>query len=108
MSKNERRKHSPEFKQLIVDEVESGRKSVAEVCREHRLAGSMVKRWSGQLGPGGSGLPVRGGYKLKSRSKKAAYIRKAELSQTRAELIADFERRVGLMALDLLAALKSK
>lgn len=40
-----RRHFTPEFKAQVVLEILSGRKSVAVVCREHKIAPEVVARW---------------------------------------------------------------
>ena len=39
------RTFTPEFKAQVVLEIVSGRKSQAQVCREHQLKESLVSRW---------------------------------------------------------------
>ena len=41
-----RRRFTPEFRVQVVLELLSGSKSMAEVCREHRLASQVVSAWS--------------------------------------------------------------
>jgi len=40
-----RRSHSREFKLMIVQQVSSGEKRAAQVCREHDLSNSVLDRW---------------------------------------------------------------
>jgi len=51
-----RRVFTPEFKLQVVLDVLSGRKSNAEVCREHELAPAVVTAWKEQFGAHAPGI----------------------------------------------------
>lgn len=53
---DKRRVFSPELKLQVVLEVLSGRKSNAEVCREHGLAPAVVSAWKEQFGARAPGI----------------------------------------------------
>jgi len=53
---DKRRVFSPEFKLQVVLDVLSGRKSNAEVCREHELAPAVVTAWKEQFSARAPGI----------------------------------------------------
>src|SRR4051812_8646271 len=78
----ERRRHSSEFKQQIVQQILSGAMSMARACREHNLAPSMVDRWKQKF---------KAGTLLQGTSGQDTVL------MTR---IAELERMVGRLALE--------
>lgn len=84
-----RRKFSPEFKTQVVLQVLSGEKSLAEVCREHQLTAQMVGNWKQQF---------------------LAHARRAfdsEANHAEQERIAELERMVGKLTMELEIAKKA-
>ncbi len=88
-----RRRFKPEFKRRVVEEWRSGEKGIAQICREHQLADSLVRRWKQEL-------EVRGPDAWKSSSRDsgelvAAQRRVAELEAAlgRSSMEVDFLRR---------------
>ena len=71
------RKFSPEFKLQIVREVESGEKRFSQICREHSLSDSLVRRWAAQYREHGVDA-FRGDYP-RAEELEAARKRAAEL-----------------------------
>jgi transposase len=45
MSSMPKRTFSPEFKLQIVSQIQSGEKRLAQICREHALCETVVRRW---------------------------------------------------------------
>jgi transposase len=45
MSSMPRRTFSPEFKLQIVSQIQSGEKRLAQLCREHAICETVVRRW---------------------------------------------------------------
>ena len=87
------RKFRPEFKLQIVREVEAGEKRISQICREHSLADSVVRRWLQQYQENGAAA-----FEKKDRKADelvAAQKRVAELEAAlgRATLEVDFLRR---------------
>lgn len=39
------RRHSPQFKQQVVEGILAGERSMAQVCREHQLSKTLVRTW---------------------------------------------------------------
>jgi transposase-like protein len=39
------RRHSPQFKQQVVESILAGQRSMAQVCREHALSKTLVRTW---------------------------------------------------------------
>lgn len=39
------RRFKPEFKRQVVEQWRSGGRGIAQICREHQLADSLVRRW---------------------------------------------------------------
>jgi len=87
------RKFSPAFKLQIVREVEAGEKRIAQICREHSLSDSIIRRWLKQYQESGPKAFHRGD--PKSEELEAAQKRIAELESAlgRATLEVDFLRR---------------
>jgi len=87
------REFSPQFRLLIIREVEDGEKRVSQICREHSLSESIVRRWVEQYRErGADAFRTRG---PKSEELAAAHKRIAELETAlgRATLKVDFLRR---------------
>ena len=85
-----RRKFSAEVKVQVVLQVLSGEKSLAEVCREHQLTAQMVGNWKQQF--------------LAHASR--AFDGEAASSGAH-ERIADLERMVGKLTMELAIAKKA-
>lgn len=81
----ERRTHSREFKLRIVQQLASGEKRFAQVCREHKLAASVVARWRTEY---------------QERGLDAFREREAAPIQSDEERIAELERLCGQLALE--------
>jgi len=81
---DKRRVFTPEFKLQVVLDVLSGRKSNAEVCREHGLAPTVVTAWKEQFSERAPGL----------------FAGRQNESQER-QRIAELERLVGRQALEI-------
>ena len=83
------RTFTPEFKAQIVLELLTGSKSAAELCREHHLKDSLLYRWKQEF------------------LNDAAQIFQHDRSEQQAEArIAELERMVGRLTLELAAAKK--
>jgi len=87
------RKFSPQFKLQIVREVEDGEKRISQICREHSLSDSIVRRWVEQHRERGPDAFRIGD--PKSEELAAAHKRIADLEAAlgRATLEVDFLRR---------------
>ena len=85
-----RRQFTPDFKLQCVLDVLSGRKIPAQVCREHNLSETLLSRWKQQF------------------TERAPKIFEKTNSHTSAESqrIAELERLVGCLTLELSAAKK--
>jgi transposase len=83
------RQFNPEFKAQVVLEVISGAKSAAEICREHQLKPDLFSKWKAQF--------------LREASLVFARADQVDPAQAR---IADLERLVGRLTLELEAAKK--
>lgn len=92
MSK-QRRSFTPEFKAEVVLQYLAGQKSVAEICREHRLKDSLFYRWKDEFLAGAAQAFVRGA----GQQTQAAAT----------ERIAELERMVGRLTMELEAAKKA-
>lgn len=83
------RVHSREFKLSICQQIHSGEKRPAQICREHRLASSVLSRWREEF---------------KERGEQAAFTpRQApEVSSTDAleRRVAELERHCGQLSLE--------
>lgn len=84
-----RRKFSAEFKTQIVLQVLSGEKSLAEVCREHQLTVQMVGNWKQQF------------------LAHASRAFESEANSGEQERIAELERMVGKLTMELEVAKKA-
>ena len=84
------RKFNPEFKAQVVLEVLTGAKSAAEVCREHGLKPDLFSKWKTQFVQ--NAAKVFQGHEL------------ADPAQAR---IAELERMVGRLSLELEVAKKA-
>src|SRR3972149_5048946 len=87
---NHRRQFSPEFKAQVVLEVVSGAKSAAEVCREYRLKPDLFSKWKSQF--------------LRDAPKVFQSLDQVDPAQAQ---IADLERMVGRLTLELEVAKKA-
>jgi transposase len=85
-----RRTFSPEFKAQVVLEVLTGVKSGAQVCREHRMKDSVLSRWKQEFVERSPQLFVRGDRQSQEEAR-----------------IADLERLVGQLTMELQAAKKA-
>jgi transposase-like protein len=85
-----RRQFSAEFKAQMVLEVVSGAKTAAEICREHRLKPDLLSKWKSQF--------------LSEAPKVFQSLEQIDPAQAR---IADLERLVGRLTLELEAAKKA-
>jgi len=85
-----RRQFSAEFKAQVVLEVVSGAKTAAEVCREHRLKPDLFSKWKSQF--------------LRDAPKVFQSPEPADPAQAH---IADLERMVGRLTLEVEAAKKA-
>lgn len=86
----QRRQFSAEFKAHVVLEVVSGAKSAAEICREHRLKPDLFSKWKAQF--------------LRDAPKVFQSLEQVDPAQAQ---IADLERLVGRLTLELEAAKKA-
>ena len=84
-----RRKFSPEFKTEVVLQVLSGEKSQAEVCRAHELTAQMVGNWKQQF------------------LAHASRVFDSEANSGEQERIAELERLVGKLTMELEIAKKA-
>ncbi len=87
---NHHRQFSPEFKAQVVLEVLSGAKSAAEICREYQLKPDLFSKWKAQF--------------LRDAAKVFARADQVDPAQAH---IADLERLVGRLTLELEAAKKA-
>lgn len=85
-----RRKFTAEFKSGVVLQVLTGERTVAEMCREHDLTAQMVSDWKAQFLAGAAQIFENGS----SSSEEAARI-------------ADLERMVGKLTMQLEIAKKA-
>ena len=85
-----RRQFSSEFKAQVVLEVVSGAKTAAEICREHRLKPDLFSKWKAQF--------------LRDVPKVFQSPEPVDPAQAH---IADLERLVGRLTLELGAAKKA-
>ena len=86
----QRRQFSAEFKARVVLEVLSGQKRAAAVCREHQLKPDLLSRW-----------------KAVFVSQAATVFAGDERSQRAEQRVAELERRVGRLTLELEVAKKA-
>lgn len=87
---SKRRKFTPQFKSQVVLQLLSGENSMAELCREHRLAAQTVGNWREQF------------LVAAARAFENEAIRNAEQ-----ERIAELERLVGRLTMELEIAKKA-
>ena len=86
----QRRQFSAEFKSRVVLDVLSGQKRAAEVCREHQLKPDLLSRW-----------------KTDFVTQAATVFQGDERSQRAEQRIAELERLVGRLTLELEVAKKA-
>ena len=84
------RKLTPEMKARICLQILSGAKTTAQVCREHQLAETVVGRWKKQF--------------LENAS---LVFERESLSAIEAEKVAELERMVGRLTMELEIAKKA-
>ena len=84
-----RRTFSAEFKTQVVLQVLSGEKSLAEVCRDHHLTAQMVGNWKQQF------------------LAQASRAFESEANSAEQERIAELERMVGKLTMQLEVAKKA-
>ena len=85
-----RRKFSAEFKTQLVLQVLSGEKSLAEVCREHQVTAQMVGNWKQQF-----------------LAHASRVFDSEAASSSEQERIAELERMVGKLTMELEIAKKA-
>lgn len=86
----QRRQFSAEFKARVVLEVLSGQKRAAAVCREHQLKPDLLSRWEADF-----------------VTQAASVFQGDERSQRAEQRIAELERLVGRLTLELEVANKA-
>ena len=86
----QRRQFSADFKARIVLEVLSGQKRAAEVCREHQLKPDLLSRWKADF-----------------VTQASSVFAGDERSQRAEQRIAELERLVGRLTLELEVAKKA-
>lgn len=86
----QRRQFSAEFKARVVLEVLSGQKRAAEVCREHQLKPDLLSRWKADF-----------------VNQAASVFAGDERSQRAEQRVAELERLVGRLTLELEVAKKA-
>ena len=87
---SKRRKFSPEFKSEVVLQLLSGERSMAELCREHQLTSQTINKWKQQLVAAASQA-----------------FEKGSDSSSEQERIAELERMVGKLTMELEIAKKA-
>jgi transposase-like protein len=85
-----RRRFTPEFKAQVVLDLLSGTRSVAEVCREHELASQVVAHWREEF-----------------VSRAPDLFARSQHQSPEQERVADLERLVGRLTLELEVAKKA-
>jgi transposase len=90
MSMGKRRRFTPEFKVQVVLELLSGSKSMAEVCREYRLASHVVSAWRQHFA-----------------ERATSVFSTLESQRAEQKRIADLERMVGRLTMELEVAKKA-
>ena len=85
-----RRRFSAEFKARVVLELISGAKSQAQVCREHELNPNLVSRWKAEF-----------------LGRSPELFRSSERDETQQARVAELERMVGRLTLELEVAKKA-
>lgn len=86
----QRRKFSPEFKTRVVMEMLSGAKSQAQAAREHQIKPDILSRWKAEF-----------------LERAPSLFRREEHGGEEQERIADLERMVGKLTLELEATKKA-
>ena len=84
------RTFKPEFKARVILQLLSGEKSAAQICREHRLSDQLLANWKKQF--------------LENADSIFDQVRDASVEQER---IAELERMVGRLTMELEAAKKA-
>jgi len=84
------RTFTPEFKARIILQILTGEKSAAQICREHRLSEQLISNWKKQF--------------LENADQIFDQVRGASIEQER---IADLERMIGRLTMELEAAKKA-
>ena len=87
---NKRRSFSPEFKLQCVLDVLSGKRRPAQVCRENNISESLLTRWRRQF----------------AEEAPKIFARKSDGISVEAQRIAELERLVGRLTLELEASKK--
>jgi transposase-like protein len=87
---NKRRKFTPEFKSQVVLQLLSGERNMAGMCREHQLTAQMVGNWKQQFLAGAPQV-----------------FQKGETDSTEQARIAELERMVGKLTMELEIAKKA-
>ncbi len=84
------RTFKPEFKARVILQILTGEKSAAQICREHRLSDQLIANWKKQF--------------LENADQIFDQVRDASVEQER---IADLERMIGRLTMELEAAKKA-
>lgn len=79
-----RRQHRPEFKLDVVQQLERGEKSAAQLCREHDLSHSLISRWQATYERYGAGAFNQQPSELLSLERRVAELERL-LGQAHAE-----------------------
>ena len=87
---NKRRKFTPQFKSQVVLQVLSGERSMGELCREHQLTSQMIGTWKQQF-----------------LAAAAQAFESDATSNAEQERIAELERMVGKLTMELEIAKKA-
>ena len=87
---NKRRNFKPEQKARIVIQAITGQKSAAQLCREYQISESLLSRWKQQL-----------------LEQAPAVFEQSAAAQADAERIAELERLVGRLTMELEIAKKA-
>jgi putative transposase len=87
------RKFEPKFKRRVVEQWRSGEKGIAQICREHQLADSLVRRWRAEYeerGPNAWESAARRDVELEAAQRRVAEL---EAALGRSSMEVDFLRR---------------
>ena len=84
------RQFTPEFKAEVVIEIISGQKTATEICREHNLKPDLVSKWKTQF-----------------LAEAATVFGRSEAADPQQARIAELERLVGKLSLELEVAKKA-
>jgi len=87
---SKRRTFTPEFKLQCVLNLISGRKRAVEICREHNLSESLLSRWRNQF----------------AQEAPKIFAQKSDGISAESQRIAELERLVGRLTLELEASKK--